>query len=168
MTFTLTRDRRVSSDLLILSTMSNTGGADLSLSELSLKEQPEPQSKEKPRSKSKPRPFTLLAHRSPSPESEPEEPEKAATEEDVVEEGDADEGGADIDEIKNSKKRDEKLQHDLFVLRRLNESFKAYNSALDASGSATSVSSVSKCRCSIYILTCLYYMLIYALIYVSG
>lgn len=122
------------------------GGADLSLSELSLSD--------KPYSRDAPR-FSLLA---PPPglvpfsanqgtiiESEEyEEPDEQGTS--VHEHDDAD--NTMVQRVMAEKAREEKLQSDLFILRKLNASFAVLNDALDATNDATqvcaSVSSLSK------------------------
>ncbi|KAH9858794.1 hypothetical protein C2E23DRAFT_909666 [Lenzites betulinus] len=113
------------------SSRTGPGGADLSLSELSLSERAHfaaPGGR---------RPFSLLA-RPPSPD------ESAVADEDAEEEGE----GAPLDETMTQEElekarrlaartHEEKLQHDLFVLKKLNSAFEVYKDALRETKSST-------------------------------
>ncbi|KAM5535589.1 hypothetical protein V8D89_010756 [Ganoderma adspersum] len=115
-------------DISSSSSRTGHGGDDLSLSELSLGERP--QSKPAHR-----RPFSLLA--------QPQPPDESALADEDVEEGD---GGLDEtmtqEEMEKARKaavktREEKLQHDLFVLKKLNAAFEVYKDALRDTKSST-------------------------------
>jgi hypothetical protein len=113
------------------------GGADLSLSELYVSDR----SEDAPLSK----PFSLLPQR----DGNAEKPQYDEEDNDVfsggcVQEGEADEGDATMmDKGKRSstaaRSREERLQHDLFVLKKLNTSFSLYNDALKDTRSSTEV-----------------------------
>ena len=111
------------------------GGADLSLSELSLSD--------KPYSRDGPR-FSLLAP--------PPAPSRFSTDQSTIIEGEeCEEGDASVDSehddanntmmarVDAEKAREEKLQSDLFVLKKLNASFAVLNDALRATQGATEV-----------------------------
>ncbi|KAH0827884.1 hypothetical protein J3R83DRAFT_3512 [Lanmaoa asiatica] len=111
------------------------GGVDLSLSELSLSE--------KPYSRDGPR-FSLLAP--------PPVPLRFSTDQSTIIEGEEYEEGDDTnvdghDDVENTmmervvaeKAREEKLQSDLFILKKLNASFAVLNDALQATKGATEV-----------------------------
>ena len=111
------------------------GGADLSLSELSLSVNP--YSRDGPR-------FSLLAP--------PPAPFRFSADQSTIIEGEECEEGADItvdghDDANNTvmerivaeKTREEKLQSDLFILKKLNASFAVLNEALRATKGATEV-----------------------------
>ena len=107
------------------------GGDDLSISELSLYKQPNTRSSHK-------RPFSLLAR--------PPSPEESAVADEEAEEGEV---GLDAtltqEELEKARRgaaktREEKLQHDLFVLKKLNAAFDVYKDALKATQSSTDVS----------------------------
>ena len=113
------------------------GGADLSLSELSLSD--------KPYSRDGPR-FSLLAP--------PPAPLRFSADQSAIIEGEEYEDGRDTsvdghDDVNNTimqrvvaeKTREEKLQSDLFILRKLNASFAVLNEALQATKGATEVCS---------------------------
>lgn len=119
-------------DISSSSSRTGHGGDDLSLSELSLSE----------RAQSKPghrRPFSLLAR--------PESPDESA-----VADGDAEDGEEpdmdgtmtqeDLEKARKlaAKTREEKLQHDLFTLKKLNAAFEVYKEALRETKSNTDVS----------------------------
>jgi len=117
---------------------SNTGpgGADLSLSELYISDRSEDASPQKP--------FSLLPQR-----AENEEGIRYNDEEDVFGERDgeaeAGEDGATMTEkgkssANTARMQEERLQHDLFVLKKLNSSFAMYNDALKDARSSTEVS----------------------------
>lgn len=101
--------------------------ADLSLSELSLQD----------RTVTSDKPFTLL------------NPDR--TRESAIDENEEEDENADVEEEHEDetamrdrgRRRNEKLQSDLFVLRKLNSSFALYNEALENTGSANEVSIVS-------------------------
>ena len=86
-----------------------TSPDDLSISELSLSDQTL-------------KPFTLLA--APEPEIDPEE---------------SDEPAAQQSQKQSAKAREEKLQSDIFILRKLNASLELFNEALQDTGSANQV-----------------------------
>jgi hypothetical protein len=86
-----------------------TSSDDLSISELSLSDQTL-------------KPFTLLA--APEPEIDPEEPEEPV---------------ARQSQRPSTKAREEKLQSDIFILKKLNASFELFNEALQDTGSANQV-----------------------------
>ena len=103
----------------------------MSVSELSLSTRPHPKQTHR-------RPFSLLA-RPPSPD------ESAVAEDDAEE----DEGGLDAtltqEELEKARRaaaktREERLQHDLFLLKKLNSAFDVYKDALRATKSSTDVS----------------------------
>lgn len=117
-------------DISSSSSRTGHGGDDLSLSELSTGR---PQSKSAHR-----RPFSLLA--------QPRSRDESAI---VYEDAEEDEGGQDQtmtqEEIEKARKaaaktREEKLQHDLFVLKKLNAAFEVYKDALRETKSSTDVS----------------------------
>lgn len=82
---------------------------DLSISELSLSDQTL-------------RPFSLLAP--PEPDTDTEQPEEPV---------------AQQSQRQSAKAREEKLQSDIFILRKLNASFELFNDALQDTGSANQV-----------------------------
>jgi hypothetical protein len=104
------------------------GGDDLSISELSLFERTETLQK----------PFSLLAR--PGPESPTPARNCADGGQDADEEF---EGGEEVERNKRqtAKSREEKLQSDIFILKKLNASFTLFNEALENSGSANEVCS---------------------------
>ncbi|OSD06799.1 hypothetical protein PYCCODRAFT_1403572 [Trametes coccinea BRFM310] len=119
-------------DISSSSSRTGPGGDDLSLSELSLSERTRTKSAHR-------RPFSLLA-----PPQSPEADESAVADEDAE---DA-EGGAGMDATMTqedvekarrlaAKSREEKLQHDLFVLKKLNSAFEVYKEALRETKSST-------------------------------
>lgn len=134
--------RLLSESSLLPSTSSSSlrtgpGGDDLSLSELSLPEHPGP-------GLHKRRPFSLLAQpRLPDP---PDKYESAIVDDDA----DLNAEGAidhtltqeDVEKVKRlaAKTREEKLQHDLFILKKLNGAFGMYKEALKECKSSTEVS----------------------------
>ena len=88
---------------------------DLSLSELSLSDQTL-------------KPFSLLAPPAPpEPDTEPEESEES--EEPVLQQS----------QRQSAKAHEEKLQSDIFILRKLNASFELFNEALQDTSSANQV-----------------------------
>ena len=89
---------------------------DLSISELSLSDQTL-------------KPFTLLAPPEPETDSEDSE-ESEASEEPVAQQA---------QKHSSAKAREEKLQSDIFILRKLNASFELFNEALQDTGSANQV-----------------------------
>ncbi|KAI0775653.1 hypothetical protein BD413DRAFT_602857 [Trametes elegans] len=114
-------------DISSCSSRTGPGGDDLSLSELSLSERVEAKAARR-------RPFSLLA--------QPEEPDESA----VADEDGEGEDGLDAtmtqEEVEKAKRlaaktREEKLQHDLFVLKKLNSAFEIYKDALRESKSST-------------------------------
>ncbi|KAI0743503.1 hypothetical protein C8Q80DRAFT_843548 [Daedaleopsis nitida] len=107
------------------STRTGPGGDDLSISELSLSSRPEPHLGHR-------RPFSLLAPPQPTDES--------AIAEDDGEGGlDATMTQEDMEQARRlaAKTREEKLQHDLFVLKKLNTAFETYKDALKETKSST-------------------------------
>ncbi|KAI0819961.1 hypothetical protein BC628DRAFT_1544834 [Trametes gibbosa] len=114
-------------DISSSSSRTGPGGDDLSLSELSLSERVQLKAGAR-------RPFSLLAR--------PQTPDESAV---ADEDG---EGGAPLDETMTqeelekarrlaAKTREEKLQHDLFVLKKLNAAFEVYKDALRETKSST-------------------------------
>ncbi|KAI0328650.1 hypothetical protein GY45DRAFT_1254548 [Cubamyces sp. BRFM 1775] len=115
-------------DISSSSSRTGPGGDDLSLSELSLSERTQPKAARR-------RPFSLLA---PPPD------ESAVADEDAEDgQDDAELDGTmtqeDIEKAKRlaAKTREEKLQHDLFVLKKLNAAFEVYKEALKETKSST-------------------------------
>ena len=121
------------------SSLSRTGpgGDDLSLSELSLSERPQPPPSRRPK-------FSLLAQ--PLPQKVTPHPEDSAIAEEYAD-GDAEgelEHTMTQEDVERSKKlaartREEKLQHDLFILKKLNSAFEVYKEALKEAKSGTEV-----------------------------
>lgn len=111
------------------------GGADLSLSELSLSD--------KPYSRDGPR-FSLLAP-APAPFRFSTDQSTIIEGEEYEEEGDTSVDGHDdanntvMERAVVEKAREEKLQSDLFILKKLNASFAVLNDALQATKGATEV-----------------------------
>ncbi|KAI0645647.1 hypothetical protein C8Q79DRAFT_910869 [Trametes meyenii] len=116
-------------DISSSSSRTGHGGDDLSLSELSLSERAKPGAAHR-------RPFSLLAR--------PQTPDESA----VADEDAEDDDGAHADETMTqedlekarrlaAKTREEKLQHDLFVLKKLNAAFEVYKDALRETKSST-------------------------------
>ncbi|EMD37353.1 hypothetical protein CERSUDRAFT_123346 [Gelatoporia subvermispora B] len=110
------------------------GGDDLSLSELSLQDRPQPTLKR--------RPFSLLAQPAPLRRVDHAEGDP------LVEEDEPAEGDTGLDhtmtqeDVEEAKKmaartREEKLQHDLFILKKLNAAFDVYKDALREAKSST-------------------------------
>ncbi|RDX55040.1 hypothetical protein OH76DRAFT_858631 [Lentinus brumalis] len=108
------------------STRTGPGGDDLSISELSLSDRAHSKSARR-------RPFSLLAPRT----------DESAVTDDDVEEG---EGGIDEtmtqEDLEKAKRlavktREEKLQHDIFMLKKLNSAFEVYKDALRETKSST-------------------------------
>ncbi len=122
----------LSGSLLHSASSSRTGhgGEDLSLSELSLSDRPTSTHR---------RPFSLLAQPQPISNDDPFAED---------EEADGEEGAdqtmipEDMEKVKRmaAKTREEKLQSDLFVLRKLNGAFEVYKEALRETKSSTEVS----------------------------
>ena len=103
------------------------GGDDLSLSELAIADRPDFQ-----------RPFSLLARQELPIEGDA-----------ILGSGSDDEGGGvkgdeDVEGMSKQamKDREEKLQSDLFILKKLNASFLVFREALDDTSSANEVSSL--------------------------
>ena len=118
-------------DISSSSSRTGHGGDDLSLSELELSDRPQSKSARR-------RPFSLLA--------QPQSPDESAVADEDAEEA---EGGPNEtmtqEEIEKARKvaaktREEKLQHDLFVLKKLNSAFEVYKDALRETKSSTEVS----------------------------
>ncbi|KAI8993086.1 hypothetical protein BD414DRAFT_514129 [Trametes punicea] len=119
-------------DISSSSSRTGPGGDDLSLSELSLSERAQSKSAHR-------RPFSLLAQPLSSDTAE-----SAVADEDAG--GGEDETGLDdtmtqedVEKAKRlaAKSREEKLQHDLFVLKKLNAAFEVYKDALREAKSST-------------------------------
>lgn len=121
------------------SSLSRTGpgGDDLSLSELSLSERPQPPPSRRPK-------FSLLAQPLPQDVSSHSD-DSAIAEEDAEEDVQV---GLDHtmtqEDVERAKKlaartREEKLQHDLFILKKLNTAFEVYKEALKEAKSGTEV-----------------------------
>ncbi|CDO75358.1 hypothetical protein BN946_scf184966.g26 [Trametes cinnabarina] len=119
-------------DISSSSSRTGPGGDDLSISELSISERARIKSSHR-------RPFSLLA-----PPQSPEADESAVADEDA-EDAEADAGmdetmrQEDVEKAKRlaAKTREEKLQHDLFVLKKLNSAFEVYKEALRETKSST-------------------------------
>lgn len=111
-----------------LSSRTGPGGEDLSLSELSLEDHTIVSE----------RPFTLLARPQPDPSVDEESPDP------IEEAGDGGElqDGEEAEKAKRhaAKLREEKLQSDIFILRKLNVSFATFKEALEDAGSANEAS----------------------------
>ncbi|OCH92308.1 hypothetical protein OBBRIDRAFT_833534 [Obba rivulosa] len=116
------------------SSQTGHGGEDLSLSELSLEDRPLPTFKR--------RPFSLLAQ--PAPLRAAQHAEDSV----LAEEDEEADGEVGLDEtmtqedFERAKKlaartREEKLQHDLFILKKLNATFDVYKEALKEAKSST-------------------------------
>jgi hypothetical protein len=99
------------------------GGADLSLSELSLSDRP-----------THARPFSLLAR----PQEDPATPQREDREQSLFKEEGQEEAQAHIEQTP-AQTREERLRSDLFTLRKLNSAFALYNEALSATESGTEV-----------------------------
>ncbi|KAI0066161.1 hypothetical protein BV25DRAFT_1821045 [Artomyces pyxidatus] len=112
----------LSSSASVSDSHTGPGGDDLSISELSL-----------PRRHPPTRPFSLLAQ--PTEAAGPSHHDETEVEEEELDGGDAED-----DEKQRrlaARTRDEKLQNDLFVLRKLNSAFSVYNDALKETQSGT-------------------------------
>lgn len=115
------------------STSSHTGLAheDLSLSDLSIHDRDGIMSK----------PFSLLS--GPEPTTPPHQTSGLGDGDHPPVAGAEDEEAGEVDEEAakrlNAKAREEKLQSDIFILKKLNASFAAFNEALDATGSVNDV-----------------------------
>jgi hypothetical protein len=130
LTFSADESRLLSESSLMASesNSSHAGSAheDLSLADLSLRDQDGIMSK----------PFSLLSRTEPTtPPSQTGE----LGEGDLTVRGDGDEDANQEANKQNAKAREEKLQSDLFILKKLNASFSAFNEALDATGSVNDV-----------------------------
>ncbi|KXN92442.1 hypothetical protein AN958_08001 [Leucoagaricus sp. SymC.cos] len=125
LTFTADGSRLLSeSSLMASESNSSHAGSlheDLSLLDLSLKDRDGVMSK----------PFSLLSR--PDPSSTPLPTGELGEDLTVRAQGDEEEGEERTRQ--NAKAREEKLQNDIFVLKKLNASFTAFNEALDATGS---------------------------------
>lgn len=120
------------------SSRTGPGGDDLSLSELSLSDRPLPGPPRRPK-------FSLLAR--------PLQQEPGLVDDSAVADDDAEpsEEGIidrtmtqeDVEKTKRlaAKSREERLQHDLFILKKLNSAFETYKDALRETKSSTEVSS---------------------------
>ncbi|OBZ67184.1 DASH complex subunit duo1 [Grifola frondosa] len=110
------------------SSRTGPGGDNLSLSELSLSQRPQQHGV------TRRRPFSLLAQPSPSDESiadEDDDPDEDGLERTMTQE--------DVEKADKlaTKTREEKLQHDLFILKKLNTAFEVYKDALRETKSST-------------------------------
>ncbi|TFK54462.1 hypothetical protein OE88DRAFT_1711291 [Heliocybe sulcata] len=110
-------DPHLLSESPLFPSQSNTGpgGDDLSLSELSLKDRPAPSRKR----------FSLFAQPPEDESIDQEEGDDAG-----VEGQEENEEEAENRRKAASRTREEKLQHDLFILRRLNSAFSVFNEGL--------------------------------------
>jgi hypothetical protein len=104
---------------------------DLSLSDLSLRERDDIMSK----------PFSLLARAEPVT---PTQQTSTLGEAEDEEEG-QDETNVEHTEKQTGKAREDKLHSDMFILKKLNASFSAFNEAMEATGSINDVRSLSEC-----------------------
>ncbi|KAL0955949.1 hypothetical protein HGRIS_002133 [Hohenbuehelia grisea] len=111
------------------------GGADLSLSELSLSDRPHPEVLSQP--------FSLLARPHVEPPITPPPPHAEGEhngEGEGPEDEEFDEGDVTMDQAQvrraAARTREEKLQSDLFILRKLNSAFAAFGDALGRAESA--------------------------------
>ncbi|KAH9839471.1 DASH complex subunit Duo1-domain-containing protein [Rhodofomes roseus] len=118
------------------SSLSRTGpgGDDLSLSELSLSERPQPAPSRRPK-------FSLLAQPLPQKDSLHQD-ESAIAEEDAETEDAGLDHTMTQEDVEKARKlavrtREEKLQHDLFILKKLNSAFEVYKEALKEAKSST-------------------------------
>ncbi|KAL6302117.1 hypothetical protein BKA93DRAFT_737588 [Sparassis latifolia] len=112
------------------SSRTGPGGADLSLSELSLPDRPGPSHR---------RPFSLLAQPITHNEDDPDYSPIADDNADAEGELDQTMTQEDVEKLKKlaAKAREEKLQHDLFILKKLNGAFEVYKDALKETKSST-------------------------------
>ncbi|KAF9268903.1 hypothetical protein L218DRAFT_918093 [Marasmius fiardii PR-910] len=104
----------------------STSDGDLSVSELSISDRTAVRNK----------PFTLLAQPLITEDHDPLEPEENLNEGDVPQNKESNEEDKRTNAQKIARQREEKLQRDIVVLRKLNSAFTAFNSALDDVGSA--------------------------------
>jgi hypothetical protein len=137
MTFSADGSRLLSEASLMASesTSSHTGYEqnDLTLSDLSLRDRDDIMSK----------PFSLLAR--PEPVTPPQQ---TSTLGDTEDEGEGhDETSVEHTEKQTGKAREEKLHSDMFILKKLNASFSAFNEAMEATGSINDVRSLSEYTC---------------------
>lgn len=112
------------------------GGNDLSLSELSLSDRPQPGPSRKPK-------FSLLAQ--PLHQDDLSDGSAVADgdyDPDATEQLDETMTQEDVEKARKlaSRTREEKLQHDLFILKKLNSAFDVYKEALRETKSSTEVS----------------------------
>ncbi|KAJ3567176.1 hypothetical protein NP233_g6541 [Leucocoprinus birnbaumii] len=126
LTFTADGSRLLSESSLMASesNSSHAGSAhgDLSLSDLSMRDRDDVMRK----------PFSLLSR--PDPTTPPSQTGELGDDLTVRAHGD-DEEDEEATSRQSGKAREEKLQSDIFILRKLNASFSAFNEALDATGS---------------------------------
>ena len=114
------------------SSRTGPGGDDLTLSDLALEDRPRPLHR---------RPFSLLAR--------PVDSESSIDDESAIAEDGEEDGGAldqtmtqeDVEKAKklSAKAREEKLQNDIFVLKKLNSALELYKDALRGMRSRTEV-----------------------------
>lgn len=138
MTFSADGSRLLSESSLMASESTSSSHTrheqgELSLSDLSLRDRDDIMSK----------PFSLLA------QSEPvTPPQQTSTLGEVEDEGEGyEETSLEHTEKQTGKAREEKLQNDVFILKKLNASFSAFNEAMEATGSINDVRSFSKITC---------------------
>lgn len=128
--FPASGSRLLSESPLLHSGSSHTGpgGDDLSISELSLSD----------RTALFQQPFSLLARPPPDLEAEIDH---LHGDDELGQRDDNDQGSEDPERAKRNtaKLREEKLQSDIFILRKLNASFALFNDALEETGSANEV-----------------------------
>jgi hypothetical protein len=134
LTFTIDGSRLLSEPSLMASESNSSRTeimhADLSLSDLSLRDRDGIMSK----------PFSLLS--GPEPTTPPQQMGELG---EVEEEGAVEEIDEEALKRQNAKAREEKLQSDVFMLKKLNASFAAFNEALDATGSVNDVGVFTFC-----------------------
>jgi hypothetical protein len=129
-TFQLSGSRLLSeSPILLSSSESDTGpgGDDLSISELSLFD----------RTVTFQKPFSLLASSQPEGPSTPTRGDEDADAEEEEPNNNAEK--AELEKRHAAKLHEEKLQSDIFILKKLNASFALFNEALQEAGSANQV-----------------------------
>jgi len=127
----LANDSRLLSESLLLPSSSDTGpgGDDLSISELSLSD----------RTVTVQKPFSLLASQSNLPTPTRSDEGDGDLDNDEQEGSDGDSEKAEQEKRHAAKLREEKLQSDIFILKKLNASFALFGEALQDTGSANQV-----------------------------
>lgn len=132
--FPASGSRLLSESPILSSSHTGPGGDDLSISELSLPD----------RTAIFDKPFTLLAPLQDDPTTPTRSNSHENRDHDVEFE---DDGEDDVDDVEQSeqekrlaaKVREEKLQSDIFILKKLNASFATFHEALQDTGSANQV-----------------------------